>query len=152
MAKKNKGGRPLKFKSARELEEKINAYFDSCMEEYWKPIEKDGEIIWMPIRDKDGNIVMIEKEPLTLTGLAVFLDCDRRTLLNYEENEEFFPSIKRAKLRIEQYAEKQLFDKSSKNVAGIIFNLKNNYGWKDKQDIEHSGKLVTFSGEDELEN
>lgn len=153
MAKeKNKGGRPLKFKSAAELEKKINEYFDSCMQEHWEPIKVDGRIEWVPVLDKDGNIMMIEKEPLTLTGLALYLDTDRRTLLNYEENAEFFPTIKKAKVRIEQYAEKQLFNTSAKNIAGVIFNLKNNYGWKDKQDIEHSGKLVTFAGEDELEN
>lgn len=150
--KKNKGGRPLKFKSAAELDRKINEYFDSCIQEHWEPVKVDGEIKWIPVHDKDGNIMMIEKEPITLTGLAVFLDTDRKTLLNYESHEDFFPTIKRAKARIEQYTEKQLFDKSAKNVAGIIFNLKNNYGWKDKQDIDLVGKVVTFAGEDELEN
>ena len=31
----SKVGRPLLFKSAKELEEKIQAYFDSCFEEKW---------------------------------------------------------------------------------------------------------------------
>ena len=78
-------------------------------------------------------------EPYTVTGLALALDVDRRTLLNYSEKDEFFPTIKKAKLRVENYLEKRLINDSS--TTGIIFNLKNNYDWRDKQEIEHSGNL-----------
>lgn len=44
----------------------------------------------------------------------------------------FFDTIKNAKLKIENYLEKHLV--TDNGVTGIIFNLKNNYGWKDKQE------------------
>lgn len=110
--KKHAGGRPPKYKTKEEMQKKIDKYFAEC--------------------DK-------ERDPYTVTGLAMALDIDRRTLLNYSEKDEFFPTIKKAKLRVENYLEKRLIKDSS--TTGIIFNLKNNYDWKDKQEIEHSGKL-----------
>jgi hypothetical protein len=109
-------GRPLKFKSVKELEQKIKAYFDSC-------------------HDEEGKII----KPLTITGLALALDTSRETLMNYEGREEFFDAIKRAKLKVENYAEEQLFIKQS--PTGPIFALKN-FGWDDKQQTEHSGMMT----------
>lgn len=109
---KNKGGRPLKYETVEELDEAINKYFAECD---------------------------MLKEPYTITGLALALDVDRRTLTNYSNKEEFFPTIKRAKLKVENYLEKRLIKDTS--TTGIIFNLKNNFNWKDKQEIEHSGAI-----------
>lgn len=99
-------GRPLKFKSVEELEKKINAYFE----------------------DK-------KNKPYTITDLAVWLDCDRQTLLNYQEKEEFFGTIKKAKTRIEASIEKGALS-GLYNPTFSIFNMKNNFGWKDKQEIK----------------
>src|SRR3989338_768070 len=109
----NKVGRPLKFKTSEALERAISEYFDGC--------EKSGK-------------------PLTMSGLAVGLGVNRQTLLNYSKDEEFFGTIKRAKALCERYAEEFLF--SGKHVAGAIFNLKNNYSWKDKNeaDVSITGK------------
>ncbi|BDF57503.1 hypothetical protein CE91St36_03200 [Christensenellaceae bacterium] len=109
----NKGGRPLKFKSAKDLEKKIGEYFDRC--------EKKGM-------------------PFTMSGLANGLDVDRKTLLNYGEREEFFPTIKRARQKVEQWWEERLANPAA---TGAIFNLKNNFDWKDKteQSINVSGKM-----------
>lgn len=105
-------GRPLKFKSPEEIEEKANVYFKECDE-----------------KDK----------PYTMTGLAIALDTDRKTLLNYEDRDDFFPTIKKIKLRVENYAEEKLFNGG--NTAGVIFNLKNNYGWVDKQEVDNNVTL-----------
>lgn len=107
MADKKKVGRPLKFKSAKELQNKIDEYFAYC--------------------DK-------HEKPYTITGLALALDTSRDILLNYEEREEFSNTIKKAKLKCQAYAEEQLF--INRNTAGVIFNMINNYGWKNKQDID----------------
>lgn len=116
-----------------ELKERIDNYFNKCKE---------------------------LDEPLTLTGLCLELGVSRQTLCNYEnrvttfvgmsdeEIEEFLYTIKRAKLKIENYAEKQLF--SGKNPAGIIFNLKNNYGWKDVQEVNNSTVISQKSALNEL--
>ncbi len=107
---KHPGGRPLKFQSVQELEKKIDAYFKKC--------------------DKD-------KKPYTITGLALALDTSRETLVNYEDREEFFDTIKRAKLRCENYLEEGMIT-NRLNPTACIFNAKNNYGWRDKSEIDHT--------------
>jgi hypothetical protein len=134
MADKSKGGRPLKFKSAKELQKKIDEYFESCFEEVW---QQNAEGNWEPVLDRHGEILRRQIKPFTITGLALALDTTRETLLDYEEKDEFSDTIKRAKQRCENYAEEQLFKTNAKNITGIIFNLKNNYGrWADKQEVD----------------
>jgi hypothetical protein len=101
-------GRPKKFKSAEELQKAINEYFDMC--------------------DAEGR-------PYTVSGLAYALDTNRQTLINYGEDYEFIDTIKRAKAKIEAFNEAMLYSKDVP-TAGVIFNLKNNYDWKEKQEIE----------------
>ena len=102
---KKQSGRPKKYTEVEIMQQKIDKYFKEC----------------------DDN-----KEPYTITGLALALDLDRKSINNYEKDSDFFPTIKKAKLRVENYLEKRLINDSS--ATGIIFNLKNNYGWKDKQE------------------
>lgn len=113
-----KRGRPLKFESVEQLEDKISIYLDDCME---------------------------KKRPLTVTGLALALDTTRETLLDYEEKDEFSYTVKRAKLIIQNYVEEYLFN--GKNVAGAIFNLVNNYGWTNKSqtDVTSGGDKVHYN-------
>lgn len=117
-------GRPLKFESVDELQDRIDEYFDS-------------------LRNANGEFI----EPPLITGLALYLDTTRKTLLDYEKrNDEFCYAIKRAKLRIENYTERELF--LSKQTAGIIFNLKNNYGWVDKTEQDVNAKVNVNKLED----
>lgn len=74
----------------------------------------------------------------TMAGLARVLGMDRRSLVNYSHKEEFFPTIKEARVKVEEALEDRLFDPSP---TGVIFNLKNNFGWKDVQDRNISGEL-----------
>ena len=107
----NKSGRPLKFKTVKELQEKIDAYFADC--------EETGE-------------------PLTVTGLALALDTTRETLMDYQEKDGgYSDAVKRAKLRIENAYEKRLLGRGN---GGDIFALKQ-FGWRDKQEMEHSGSI-----------
>ena len=120
MSDKNKGGRPLKFKTVEEMKEKIDAYFEECIE---------------------------SGRPFTITGLALALDTTRDLLLDYQEKDEYSDTIKKAKLRCENYAEEFLF--KGKNVVGSIFNLKNNYKrWDDKQIIENKNNNDNLSPEE----
>ena len=105
---KNKGGRPRKYSEQKILQTKIDEYFKMCDE---------------------------KEKPYTITGLCLYLDIDRSTLLRYEEKEEYCNTIKRAKNRIENYVEENSL-KGLLNPTVSIFNLKNNFGWKDKQEIE----------------
>lgn len=120
-------GRPLKFKSVEELQKKIDDYFYSCDSHTSKVVNKLGQIIDYP-----------DPEPYTLTGLAYFLDTTRDVLLDYEDRDEYSSSIKKAKVKIEAFAESQLY--KLRNPAGAIFNLTNNYKrWVNKQNTEVTG-------------
>lgn len=73
----------------------------------------------------------------SVTGLALALNLTRQGLINYEERELFFDTIKRAKLRVENAVEQRLF---YNNPTGTIFNLKNNFNWKDSSDLNLGGQ------------
>ena len=100
-------GRPLKYKSVDELEKAIDQYYTDCQK---------------------------QMRPYTMAGLAVALGIDRKTLLNYSKKEEYFPAIKKARDMVEAFTEEMLL--TGKNTAGVIFSLKNNFGWKDKVEQE----------------
>lgn len=72
----------------------------------------------------------------TVSGLAYSLDMSRQALLDYAEKDAFLDTIKKAKIRIEMALEQRLYGNT---VTGTIFNLKNNFGWKDKSEQELSG-------------
>jgi hypothetical protein len=103
-----KMGRPPKFQDLADLQAKIDKYFDEC----------------------DQN-----SDPYTITGLALALDTWRSVLCDYEnsEDKEFSNTIKKAKARVENFAEKRLYQQSS--PAGPIFALKN-FGWTDRLALE----------------
>lgn len=121
---KHAGGRPKAYTDVEIMQQKIDSYFDSCFE---PKRDKEGKIL----RDFDGSAIMVQTKPFTLSGLALALDIDRRTLLNYSKDDKFFPTIKKARNKIEAFLEEQLITNGG---TGVIFNLKNNYGWKDKQE------------------
>lgn len=124
------GGRPLKFKSAEELQKKIDEYFAWCDEREKTVFLKSGEMVKEPW-----------PRPHTISGLANFLDVDRTTIVNYGHKDEFFNTIARARRKCEAWTEEQLFEG---NDRGAKFVLINNYdGWKDKNetDLNHSGTV-----------
>jgi cell division protein FtsI/penicillin-binding protein 2 len=103
--------RPRHYNTEQELQEAVDIYFAEIKE------------------DKDAKP--------TITGLALSLGfCSRSTFYEYEQNGEFSDTIKRARLRVENVYESNLH---SGNATGSIFALKN-FGWKDKTELEHSGK------------
>ena len=120
MKKKKKIGRPLKYKSPDDMQKKIDAYFTDC--------------------DR-------KEAPYTVTGLALAIDMSRQGLVNYEKKGEFFDTIKKAKGRVEEFLEQRLL--SANCSTGVIFNLKNNFGWRDHSDIsigEHRIIEIVRSG------
>ena len=135
MTEEKKTGRPAKFETIEALQNAIDKYFDSCF-------DMDVET---------GKKIQVE--PFTITGLALALGTSRETLMDIENgngpysDKSFSDAIKIAKLRCQNFAEKNMF--TAKNPAGAIFALKN-YGWKDKQEIDTnvSGEItVTLEGD-----
>jgi hypothetical protein len=126
----NKGGRRPKYTDPSLFENKVNGYFDKC----------------------DEN-----KEPYTITGLALFLDfCDRQSLIDYANRNKFEDeitsarfafAIKKAKMRIENFYIKRVF---SQNASGSMFLLKTlfHYREKDKADDNAISVYLKFDKTD----
>ncbi len=109
-------GTPPIFSSESDIEDKINSYFESLLNE---------------------DQTQYETRP-TVTGLALFMGfSSRQSLYDYGKKEDYSYIIKRAKVVIEMSYEEMLLTKAS---TGAIFALKN-MGWIDKQKIEHSGEV-----------
>ncbi|HDI3121675.1 hypothetical protein FDA77_00915 [Clostridium botulinum] len=119
------GGQPTKWTNSDELIKYVDRFFDWCEE--------------------------INKRP-TVTRLADYLDCDKKDLLRYEkyekydwlkrlseeERKKYSHAIKNVKRKIEAEYEDALFNKGE--TTGAIFTLKNNYGWKDQQEVVTTNK------------
>jgi hypothetical protein len=109
-------GRPPLYDNSEDMQIIIDAYFTECKH--------------------TNRETGLETFRPTMSGLAYALEMDRRTLLNYSEREEFIPTIKRARARVECALEANLYNNS---VTGTIFNLKNNFDWKDKTESALTG-------------
>lgn len=117
-------GRNLLFPTPEALQEAVNKYFDDLEPE----------------------------EHPTIAGLAVALDCDRRTICNYSHRKDFSEIIARAKTRCEARLEQLLMSKDT-YTPGHTFILLNGYNWTNTQNhniggqennpvaIAHSGKI-----------
>jgi DNA-binding XRE family transcriptional regulator len=122
-------GRPLKFQSAEELEQKVQAYFEECDNRKESVVTKDGVVVQVP-----------NPRPYTISGLAYFLGTNRQTLINYEERDEYSEVIRTAKAKIEAFVEESLW--TPKVATGVMFNLKNNFGWEDKTSVQTTGETT----------
>jgi hypothetical protein len=137
-------GRPLKYKTAEELQAAIDQYFEDCK---GKPLtDEDG----MVMLDKHGFPVIVGQRPPTITGLALALGFStRKSLLDYQGKKEFVNTITRAKARVEEYAEGRLFDKDGAN--GAKFSLQYNFKWisdepQAKQEERHNALVEAIKG------
>ena len=74
-------------------------------------------------------------EPYTMTGLAIALGMDRTSLVNYADRDEFFNTIKDARAKVEARIE-SLSMQGKINPTMAIFNLKNNFGWRDQSQLD----------------
>jgi hypothetical protein len=110
-----KDGRPRLWPSAKAFAAKIDAYFEG--------------------QKTDGK-------PPTIAGLCYFLGfSDKQALTTYEGyGEDFSLPVKKARLRIEQDRSERLLGKDT-FTPGVIFDLKNNHGWKDTSQQEVTGDM-----------
>ena len=102
----NKGGRPRHYNTPKEFDDKVEEYAAYCKE---------------------------SKEPITWTGMALFMGfASRSSIDEYEKYDGFSYSVKRAKTLVEYHYEMRL---CGERPTGAIFALKN-FWWKDKTEIE----------------
>lgn len=100
-------GRPMKWKTVEEVKPLIEKFFKETPKEEW-----------------------------TITWLALALDTSRNTLCEYEWNDEFSNTIKKAKEMVENSYE---IDLKKKGNTWTIFALKN-FWWIDKIENDNTNK------------
>ncbi|TSA45995.1 MAG: hypothetical protein D4R56_04670 [Deltaproteobacteria bacterium] len=129
---KHAGGRPPKYRTPEELQERIDSYFDSCwVDKVTETTTKDGTCTMSTVRYQD--------RPYTMMGLAIALGFNtRKSLCDYADKPEFVNTIKKARAIVEMNVEELLLE--GKNAAGPIFWMKNNSDYRDRQELEHTGK------------
>ena len=121
-------GRPRAFYCNKDLREKVDAYFAWC----------DDQV--KVYEDSKGRQTIVRK-PYTLTGLCLYLNITRETFAEYckgkydDENNKFSDTFTCARKKVENYIEEGTLNGTINHNAGS-FNLKNNFGWKDKQEID----------------
>lgn len=83
----------------------------------------------------------------SIVGISLHLGfCDKDSFAQYANyGLEFSRTVQKARMRIEQDRIERLNDKA-RFSPGTIFDLKNNYGWVDKQEI-----AMTVTHEDRLD-
>lgn len=114
-------GQPPKFAKPEDLQK--------CIDDYIEYLEETGK-------------------PPTIAGLAYYTGIDRSTIYNYNKKDKFFHTIKGFRDWIIMNYEEYSITNTS--VAGVIFLLKN-YGYSDKQEIEHSGRMTQVMIVDDID-
>lgn len=131
---KHAGGRPPLYKTPEEMQEIIDEYFEWCDNRSKKIYD-----------EKKGVELQISwPAPYTMSGLARRLGMDRRTLVDYAEKDEFLPTIREARNRVQEDVEIRLME--TRNEKGAIFNLGNNFGWKNKSETDITSKGEKLEG------
>lgn len=115
-----------RIRSAKALRKKCDLYFKAC--EGKELTDAEGN----RVLDKQGYPIIVGKRPVTISGLCIALGIEsRQELLNYEEKSQLYKDvINEARLRIEQYAEEQLYTKEGWRGAQVT--LQCNFGWSNK--------------------
>lgn len=148
-------GRPKKY-TAKKLREQVDAYFDSIsrvtpvlIPEPTGEFDRFGhEVVRMvPAVNRLGEeMTRIEYLiPPSVGGLCEYLGIHRDTWAEYSDHEahpEFSDTTMRARGRMQAWNEEQLLTRSGRDCKGIIFNLENNYGYREKLDVQSRDKTV----------
>lgn len=89
----------------------------------------------------------VDSKPPTVTGLTLHLKISRETFYSYMNDPSMREVLETARYMMENWLEEKLV-MSKQNPTGIIFALKNRFGWKDVQTVETNGN--EFSEEEIL--
>lgn len=142
-------GRPRKYTKAR-LEKAIRQYFLKITREEVVTVPEDtGEL------DKYGHKIYREvpavnqlgeelKEtrylvPPTIGGLCLYLGISSSTWAEYADESkhpEFSAAAAYARGRIKAYLQQELLTRNGRDVKGIIFDLQNNHGYREKVELD----------------
>ena len=115
---KHPGGRPPKWESPEQLQEKVDAWIKST-------------------------------EIYTVNSLCDYLDCDPRTVANYQAKDEYFSIIARARRKVAGFYEKVGCGLIGKGGQGFADRMLTRMGWpcveESKRDHRIQTQIVSFA-------
>lgn len=141
-------GAPKKY-DEKTLTRAVERYFKSITREVVlterKPTgqrDKMGHEIYeeTPVKNALGKEVTVTEYlvPPSALDLAAFLGIHKSTWENYcnhEKYPEFFDSTERALGRIHAYLIRESMTRQGKDLKGILFNLENNFGYRERMEL-----------------
>lgn len=145
--------RERKYKTAAALLRKTDEYFDGISR-----MVDATELV--PVLNDDGTVQVGKKGPIlisqpiynaagqkmrkleyfvppSLAALCLHLGISQVTWAAYADDDDLGPVCAYAKLRVEAYLTEQVNLRD--RPQGVIFNLQNNYGWRER--TEHEAKI-----------
>ena len=125
-------GKPLIFPTPQEFQAAMVGYFSWCD-------SQNNEV------DKNGKTSI--KEPYLISGLCDYIGITKETYYQYAKKPEYDVICTMAKQKIETFILKN-GSLSKTNVIMNIVNLKNNFGYTDKVDINTNQSVETLDVHD----
>jgi hypothetical protein len=141
----------MKFRSPEHLQSLCDEYFASCQGVIYN--NKTG----MPFTNRDGSPVVGQIRPYTISGLALYLDVTTSVLRGYgkglrdelgfpEDDEvvglQYSDVIRRARQRIEAYAEERLYDKDGFNGSRFVLDV--GFKWLSTRDAAEIENMIAI--------
>jgi hypothetical protein len=133
-------GRWKKYKTAEDFESAVESYFNGIT--YLREMRYPD--VWLnggwvkgdPILGLDGEPMTMQEYIYTpsMCDLENYLMISRETMSNYRERKGYRDAIEDAERRIKAYKLRLLDDPSNKNSRGLIFDLENNHGMRERRD------------------
>lgn len=141
-------GAPKKY-TPEKLEKAVKRYFRSISREVEvtekKPTgqrDKMGHMIYEDavVLNALGKPVRMTEYlvPPTVGGLSEFLGIHRDTWNDYcdhEKHPEFSDTTTYAQGRMHAYLERECLTRPGKDLKGVLFNLENNFGYKERMEL-----------------
>lgn len=148
-------GRPRKYTKKR-LRESLEAYFNSISRTVTltERVPTGGKDEWghdvyarKDILTDDGQPIKVRQYEIapTVGGICSYLGIHRSTWAEYCDSEkypEFHEVTEWARELMHGYLEQALLSRSGKDLKGVVFALQNNYGYREKQEIEMGPKAT----------
>ena len=138
-------GAPKKY-TPEKLKREVRKYFRSITREVTLT-----EQIPTDQRDRNGHVIFETRKvcnalgqevkvteyltPPTVGALAEFLGIHRDTWHEYCGQPEFSDTTTYALGRIHAYLERELLTRQGKDLKGVLFNLENNFGYKQRMEL-----------------
>ena len=125
-----------KFNTKEDAQKMVDLYFKECEGEALT--DENGKAVYT----SKGDVVYIRQpKPPTVTGLALALGfAARKELLTYRGPRDIMEVIERAKSRVEEYMERQLFEQDSFKWARL--GLEKDFGMRFDEEEEQGGKVI----------